>query len=308
MKSTFNLSILKKPIRDLHKGLPVLMDETSCLKDVIESMRENNLSALLLEQDHNLSGIVSERDILFKVVDRMENLDKVKVKEVMIPGPSTQSLGSNVYDIIECMYQGRFRNVPIIDSSGQLAMLMTISDILDFIFDHLPDEFTSAGLSHDDEKKKDLESKFQLTGEVDETLFFQSIEETSFDKVPILDEKVTLYESIEAMKVFRSGVILFTRKGELSGILTERDILRKVAGKDLSLMTPVRDFFTPNPYALSPKNALYLVINNMYVGGFRNIPIVDPQTNRPLGNFSIKGLFNFLSNCILTENSVRRGA
>ena len=90
------------------------------------------------------------------------------------------------------------------------------------------------------------------------------------------------------MKAARKGMVAVTRyETELVGVLTERDLLKKVFGKiDLSSQIKVSEIMTPNPITLLEKHVLSYAINNMFVKNFRNIILVDEEKN-PISSISL---------------------
>ncbi len=74
---------------------------------------ENKIGACVVEKDGNLSGIISERDIVWRVVARGKSLDKTKVKDVMTKKVITIDLDKGVEDLYETMKKIPFRHLPV---------------------------------------------------------------------------------------------------------------------------------------------------------------------------------------------------
>jgi CBS domain-containing protein len=85
----------------------------------------------------------------------------------------------------------------------------------------------------------------------------------------------TLAEGIAAIQAARADCLLVADGEVLSGILTERDLLLKVIGRDVDLGAPVDLFMTATPDALSPEATLSEAIGLMDRGGYRHVPLVD---------------------------------
>ena len=87
---------------------------------------------------------------------------------------------------------------------------------------------------------------------------------------------------------------MITKNGKLAGIITERDILNKVIGKmDDFRKRPVTDAMTPDPLRLMPGDMIAYVMNNMHVGGYRHVPIVN-EKDEPISIISIKDVMTFI--------------
>jgi CBS domain-containing protein len=75
----------------------------------------------------------------------------------------------------------------------------------------------------------------------------------------------------------------------LTGILTERDVLRAAAsGQDLR-ESPVADWMTPDPRSASPDTAAEEAAQIMLLHGFRHLPVVEGKS--VCGVVSLRDLF-----------------
>lgn len=77
----------------------------------------------------------------------------------------------------------------------------------------------------------------------------------------------------------------------LVGILTERDIVLKLAGRSLDGVR-VRDVMTPDPVCLRGDDTIAVAIHKMALGGFRHIPLV--SGGRATGIVSARDLSHYL--------------
>ena len=121
-----------------------------------------------------------------------------------------------------------------------------------------------------------------------------SIESLSPRKPLRVDVNDKVRKVVEIMKDSRFGCVLVTENDKLVGIVTERDILRKVLGNGFGLdETRVRDIMTREPEYLFQDDDVAFAINRMHVGGFRHIPLVDLQ-GKPTGIISVRDILHYL--------------
>ena len=76
-----------------------------------------------------------------------------------------------------------------------------------------------------------------------------------------------------------------------TGIFTERDALRKLAGSDLDGVS-VAEVMTADPVVLRKDDSVAVAIHKMAVGGFRHIPLVDGGA--PVGMVTAHDLFRYI--------------
>ncbi len=96
------------------------------------------------------------------------------------------------------------------------------------------------------------------------------------------------------------GAVLVIEHGRLVGILTERDIMRAVAG-GITDETLVSDWMTRDPETMEPDETTRQAAVLMIHGGFRHMPIVDGD--EVVGMLSIRDLMR-----IVLEDAAPRGA
>lgn len=73
----------------------------------------------------------------------------------------------------------------------------------------------------------------------------------------------------------RFGSVLVRVGGSLTGILTERDVLRAAGGGGDLHRERVRDWMTPDPITAPPSQDTEDAVATMMSQGFRHLPVVD---------------------------------
>ena len=109
-----------------------------------------------------------------------------------------------------------------------------------------------------------------------------------------------LTEVAERMVSRDVGAALVVEDARLVGILTERDVLRAVAG-GLGKDTVVADWMTRDPETMEPDEPIRQAAVLMIHGGFRHMPIVEGE--KVVGMLSIRDLMR-----VVLEDSSPRGA
>ena len=87
----------------------------------------------MVYKNRKLVGILSNRDILWKVVGKHKNLSKVTVGEVMTPNPEYVMPDDPIAFAVNKMAMGGFRHIPVIQEDGKPVSIILIKDVLDYL-------------------------------------------------------------------------------------------------------------------------------------------------------------------------------
>jgi CBS domain-containing protein len=99
----------------------------------IELMAEKHIGALLVVDDGHLVGIISERDYARKVILMGRSSKDTFVREIMTPSPITIHCDTSVDEALRTMTENRIRHLPVINSAGKIAGMLSIGDLVSWI-------------------------------------------------------------------------------------------------------------------------------------------------------------------------------
>ena len=101
----------------------------------------------------------------------------------------------------------------------------------------------------------------------------------------------TLGEAAQRMADSNVGSAVVVDYGRLVGILTERDLLRAVAGRVHSSEARVRDWMTADPVTASESTPAEEAARLMLEHGFRHLPVVEGE--QTLGIVSVRDVMRW---------------
>jgi CBS domain-containing protein len=117
-----------------HKGGDIFsVPPDASVYSAIELMAEKRVGALLVIEEGRLVGIVSERDYARKVILMGRSSKDTFVRQVMTSPAMTIACGTSVDEAMRMMTENRFRHLPVIDSSGRVAGVLSIGDLVNWI-------------------------------------------------------------------------------------------------------------------------------------------------------------------------------
>lgn len=112
------------------KGI-VQVPPTANVLEAVETMKQLNISSLLIIDDEDaFVGILSERDIAWKVVLQKKNPSQTKVGEVMTPREKivTVTPMTTFKECLDVMRDKNVRHLPVLEN-GNLVGIISIKDI-----------------------------------------------------------------------------------------------------------------------------------------------------------------------------------
>lgn len=112
--------------------------------------------------------------------------------------------------------------------------------------------------------------------------------------VVCLPSTAKVSEAIQSLAEERVGIILIVDDEKLAGVFSERDVLLKVAATNVEINnTAVAELMTPDPQSLHIDDELVYALNQMSVGGFRHVPIVD-DSDHPVAVVSMRDIVEYI--------------
>ncbi len=107
---------------------PIIISPDASVKDCAELMKKEKVSGLPVVEDDKLVGIITEHDIVRKVVAEGKKLN-TKVKDIMIKKVMTTKPNDDIYTALVKMRDKGIRHLPVIYKKKLLGLL-TAKDIL----------------------------------------------------------------------------------------------------------------------------------------------------------------------------------
>lgn len=102
---------------------------SASIMDVVRKMVEHNCGSLLVCEDEQLVGIISERDILRAIAATDVRLEQLTVDSRMTRNVVTGSPTDSINDTIGVMSKHRIRHLPVLEN-GKLYGMISIGDLV----------------------------------------------------------------------------------------------------------------------------------------------------------------------------------
>jgi CBS domain-containing protein len=114
---------------------------TLTVREAARLMKDRHVGAVTIVEDGKLAGILTERDVLFRVVAEDRDARTTCLADVMTRNPLTIHPDKPFPDALHLMYEGGFRHVPVVED-GRPVGVISARDALgpeleDFIYEVL---------------------------------------------------------------------------------------------------------------------------------------------------------------------------
>ena len=107
----------------------ITCDANDSVQEAANIMKDNGIGSLIITEKNNPAGIVTERDLVQKVLSKNLDASKTKIKKIMsFPLKSITSRETIEY-ASQYMREHKIKKLPVIDD-GELIGIITQTDIV----------------------------------------------------------------------------------------------------------------------------------------------------------------------------------
>lgn len=109
----------------------ITIDENSTVKEAAEIMNKFEIGCLIAVRKGKAMGIITERDLLKRVVAEARDANKTKVKDVMSSPLVVVEPSMDLEEAVRLMFQMKIKKLPVVDGK-RLVGLVSLTDIARF--------------------------------------------------------------------------------------------------------------------------------------------------------------------------------
>jgi len=126
--------VLCRPASDVSTATPLLVPAGTSVSEAIELMRSAKASCVMMTDDLGVPlGIFTERDVLMSVAHRLPEVADSPIADFMVTDLVTATADAPLAYLLTIMSEGGVRNLPLVNSAGEVVGLVTVRDIVDFL-------------------------------------------------------------------------------------------------------------------------------------------------------------------------------
>ncbi|MFW5722080.1 MAG: cyclic nucleotide-binding/CBS domain-containing protein, partial [Desulfohalobiaceae bacterium] len=235
--------MLRKKVGEIVSPRLVSLTTATPVGQAVDTMREQNISCIVVTEHHHLAGIFTERNIVEYAVQQDFDFSGHTLGEVMSTSVHTVTPDDFIYTAYSNLVKHRIRHLVVIDGDRPCGVL-TQSDIVA----HLGSEYFV-----------DIKKISQI---MSRQLFTTS-------------GQATVQEALQIMAERAVSCLVVTEDERPLGILTERDVARLVGvSKDIRTQ-PVAKFMSTPVRTVPLEMPVYEAATLLRSNGIRRLVIVD---------------------------------
>ena len=110
------------------KGVRVTGPDSS-VREVVATMNRFNIGSIIVVQDNKPVGVISERDVLRRVVEPCLSPETIAARQIMTCPVITICESASVAEVVKIMAEKRVRKIPVMKKE-RLVGIITYTDIL----------------------------------------------------------------------------------------------------------------------------------------------------------------------------------
>lgn len=101
----------------------------SSVREVVAAMNRFNIGSIIVVQDNKPVGVISERDVLRRVVEPCLSPETIAARQIMTSPVITICESASVAEVVKIMAEKRVRKIPVMKKE-RLVGIITYTDIL----------------------------------------------------------------------------------------------------------------------------------------------------------------------------------
>ena len=131
---------LSLPISILNLKQPCTVAMGTPVSEVIDLMQKGGFGCVLIvDEQEQLAGIITERDLLVHIAEVRARPDKIRVDDIMTPSPESLRPNDSMAFALNLMHLGHFRHIPLLvgesdeDEGVYPASVISSKDIANYV-------------------------------------------------------------------------------------------------------------------------------------------------------------------------------
>ena len=121
---------LNAPVTEVVEHNVVILEDSVSINEAARAMEENGVTSILVRDSESgaVSGIVTERDIIYRAVAKSLGMYKAKIKKIMTTPLITVDKQTSCIEAIKIMREKSLRRLPVLEQ-GKIIGVVTLMSL-----------------------------------------------------------------------------------------------------------------------------------------------------------------------------------
>ena len=125
------------PISEILTSPAVTIEPKATVVDAARTMRDHHVGALLVVEQGELVGLVTDRDITVLVIAEQGDMERTPVANIMAREPAFVRDHAGVFEAVRVMQRANVRRLPVVDQHLRPVGVITADDLLIYLSNEL---------------------------------------------------------------------------------------------------------------------------------------------------------------------------
>ena len=275
-------------------------DEEVLVTEIAKDMAERGVGGVVITSEGKPAGIITDRDLVSRVLLRNRRASEVKAKEIMSSPLITIEPQTSVKEACELVAERGIKRLPVVENDVLIGVV-SIGNILTKkpgcvkkIYNH-PEVLSLA--SRCKQAIRSAVPYFLFRREKGEEKGKIAVRDIMTRSTVTEDEDTLVTKIAEDMKELGIGSVVITSKGKPAGIITERDIALKVLLTDKEANgVKAKEIMASPLVTVKPEASVDEVCKLAAKKGIKRVPVV--ENGSLVGIVSIQDLLRRKPECV----------
>ncbi|HEY8848538.1 MAG TPA: CBS domain-containing protein, partial [Thermoanaerobaculia bacterium] len=119
----------QRRVRDVMTANPATVSEKDSIRDVARIMAREDTGIVPVVDGKKIVGLITDRDIVVRLVAEGKDLANSRVKEVMSRSVRSVKEDTPINEVLDLMSTEKIRRVPVVNQNNELVGILSIGDI-----------------------------------------------------------------------------------------------------------------------------------------------------------------------------------
>ena len=130
--------LMEDTIADLKPKPAVTVAPGAPVEEAVQLLKDESVGCVLVVEEDLVVGILSERDVLYKLGGMEASAGSVQISEVMTPNPVTMEAEESIRYVLHQMSVEGFRHIPVV-SFDHPPRIVSVRAVLDYLQQSMED-------------------------------------------------------------------------------------------------------------------------------------------------------------------------